>query len=148
MPRDGAPVAAALPAHLQSAATGMVTDVTGDGIVGTVEYMAPEQAKGSAVDQRADIYAFGLILYDMLVGRARRAPGERAIAELQAPDGAGAAAGALDRAGRSRRRSTRSSRAASSRIRTSAFRRRPSWTRRSIASTTRASRSPSSASSA
>jgi tetratricopeptide (TPR) repeat protein len=38
-------------------------------IVGTLEYMAPEQAKGAAVDQRADIYAFGLILYEMLVGR-------------------------------------------------------------------------------
>ena len=38
-------------------------------IVGTVEYMAPEQAQGEAVDQRADIYAFGLILNDMLLGR-------------------------------------------------------------------------------
>ena len=48
-------------------------------IVGTVEYMAPEQAKAQPVDHRADIYAFGLILYDMLVGRnaprrTRRAP--------------------------------------------------------------------------
>ncbi len=38
-------------------------------VVGTIEYMAPEQAKGQPVDHRADIYAFGLILYDMLLGR-------------------------------------------------------------------------------
>ncbi len=37
-------------------------------VVGTLEYMAPEQAKGEDVDHRADLYAFGLILYDMLVG--------------------------------------------------------------------------------
>ena len=39
------------------------------GIVGTLEYMAPEQATGREVDQRADIYAFGLMLFEMLVGR-------------------------------------------------------------------------------
>ena len=52
-------------------------------VVGTVEYMAPEQAKGQAVDQRADIYAFGLILYDVLLGRRRAAQAVSAIAELQ-----------------------------------------------------------------
>ena len=45
--------------------------------------MAPEQA-GQAVDQRADIYSFGLIVYDMLVGRARAEKATSAIAELQA----------------------------------------------------------------
>jgi len=37
-------------------------------VIGTLAYMAPEQARGDAVDQRADVYAFGLILRDMLLG--------------------------------------------------------------------------------
>ena len=68
---------------------GIARSVTGTGggtmagtIVGTLEYMAPEQAQGSAVDHRADIYAFGLILMDMLVGRRAAAHTESAMAEL------------------------------------------------------------------
>jgi tetratricopeptide (TPR) repeat protein/tRNA A-37 threonylcarbamoyl transferase component Bud32 len=51
-------------------------------VVGTIEYMAPEQARAQPVDHRADIYAFGLILYDLLLGRSRSRRTASVVAEL------------------------------------------------------------------
>jgi len=51
-------------------------------IVGTIAYMAPEQARAEPVDGRADIYTLGLILYDLLLGRVRASHAESAFEEL------------------------------------------------------------------
>ena len=45
-------------------------ELTEDGaVLGTAAYMAPEQAKGKPVDKRADIWAFGVLLFEMIAGR-------------------------------------------------------------------------------
>jgi tetratricopeptide (TPR) repeat protein len=65
----------------RSSAGGALATVSGQ-IVGTIDYMAPEQARGALVDQRADVYAFGLILSEMLVGRHGATSSDSGLAGL------------------------------------------------------------------
>ena len=66
-----------------TANTSRYDTATRDGaVVGTLQFMAPEQAKAGEVDQRADIYSLGLIVYDMLAGRERQNRTASAIDEL------------------------------------------------------------------
>ena len=69
---------------LASADPGGTTVTRAGAVTGTLAYMAPEQAQGHAVDQRADIYAFGLVLYDILGGRWRTSQYESPMSELMA----------------------------------------------------------------
>jgi tetratricopeptide (TPR) repeat protein len=50
-------------------------------VVGTLAYMAPEQAQAKPTDQRADVYALGMMFREMLIGRSG-GEGQQAVAEL------------------------------------------------------------------
>jgi serine/threonine protein kinase/tetratricopeptide (TPR) repeat protein/TolB-like protein len=69
--------------HSQAVLTpsALVASVAQGAVVGTLAYMAPEQAQGLPVDHRADIYAFGMIVSEMLVGRP---PGSEGLSPVEA----------------------------------------------------------------
>jgi len=69
-------------------AAGRATQTTGGSLKGKIRYMAPEQAFGRPVDRRADVYALGVVLWEMLTGRrAFTADNELALLEkVRHPD--------------------------------------------------------------
>ena len=90
-PADGGPSAGARPGggtSTGSTSAAFLRESLADGqtqlgaVVGTIEYMAPEQAAGLLVDQRADVYALGLIVHEMLSGLRTFDTTAQALADL------------------------------------------------------------------
>jgi len=70
--RDGEPFPKLIDfgvAELITTETDQASAATAGALIGTPRYMAPEQCRGKKVDARADSYAFGLLLYEMLTGK-------------------------------------------------------------------------------
>jgi serine/threonine protein kinase/tetratricopeptide (TPR) repeat protein len=71
-------------------ATSTITAIDASVVIGTPAYMSPEQARGLRIDKRADIWAFGCVLYELLTGRPpfteKTAPDTIAALLTRAPD--------------------------------------------------------------
>jgi eukaryotic-like serine/threonine-protein kinase len=66
-PGDGEPRFKVTDFGISRTTTSQMTEA--GSIVGTAQYLSPEQARGAAVDQRSDIYSVGIVLYELLTGR-------------------------------------------------------------------------------
>ena len=73
------------PAHSAAdAAAETITELTKPGtVMGTIDYMSPEQVKGDLTDHRSDIFSFGIILYELLAGK-RPFQGDSAVETMTA----------------------------------------------------------------
>jgi serine/threonine protein kinase len=86
---DGTPVLTDFGLAKMQADVGMVQGLTAtDMVLGTADYMSPEQVVGETLDIRSDLYALGVVLYEMLTGRvpfAGREPMETLKAHVEEP---------------------------------------------------------------